>query len=44
MRIRKLKDGNRQREIANRQMKLAKEDIYSLKKWKFNREEIYDRK
>ena len=33
----------KQREIAERQKELMKEGLYSLKGWKFNRDEIYDR-
>lgn len=32
-----------QREIAERQKELMKKGLYSLKGWKFNRDEIYDR-
>ncbi len=35
----------RQKEIAERQMERSKKGLYSLPKgWKFNRDEIYDRK
>lgn len=33
----------RQNQIAERQIKLAKEGLYSLKGWKFKREDAYDR-
>lgn len=33
----------KQREIAERQLKLMERGMYSLKGWKFNRDEIYDR-
>lgn len=32
-----------QRKIAERQKELMRKGLYSLKGWKFNREEIYDR-
>ncbi len=32
-----------QREIAERQIKLMEKGLYSLKGWKFNRDELYDR-
>ena len=32
-----------QREIAQRGIEITKKGIYSLKGWKFNRDEIYDR-
>ena len=33
----------KQKEIAERQKELMKKGLYSLKGWKFNRDEIYDR-
>ena len=33
----------KQMEIAERQMKLMEKGLYTLKGWKFNRDEIYDR-
>ena len=33
----------KQKEIAKRGMELTKNGLYSLKGWKFNRDEIYDR-
>ncbi len=33
----------KQGEIAERQINLAKRGLYSLKGWKFNREEAYER-
>jgi len=33
----------KQKEIAERQLGLLKKGAYSLKGWKFNRDEIYDR-
>lgn len=33
----------KQREIAERGLELTKKGLYSLKGWKFNRDEIYDR-
>ncbi len=33
----------KQREIAERQIMLMEKGLYSLKGWKFNRDEIYDR-
>ena len=41
--IRKWVDEEEQKKIAERQIKLMKEGVGSLKGWKFNREEIYDR-
>lgn len=32
-----------QSEIAQRQLKLMQKGLYSLKGWKFNRDELYDR-
>lgn len=32
-----------QKEIAERQKELMRKGLYSLKGWKFNRDEIYDR-
>ena len=32
-----------QREIAKRAMEMMNKGLYSLKGWKFNRDEIYDR-
>lgn len=34
---------NEQRKIAERQIKLMEKGLYSLRGWKFNRDEIYDR-
>ena len=36
-------DEERQGKIAERQINLMKKGLYSLKGWKFNRREIYDR-
>lgn len=33
----------RQKEIAQRAMELMNKGLYSLKGWKFNRDELYDR-
>ena len=33
----------KQREIAQRAMKMMEKGLYDLKGWKFNRDEIYDR-
>ena len=33
----------KQREIAERAMKMMEKALYTLKGWKFNRDEIYDR-
>jgi len=33
----------RQKEIAKRAMEMMNKGLYSLKGWKFNRDEIYDR-
>lgn len=33
----------KQKEIAERQKELMRKGLYSLKGWKFNRDEIYDR-
>ena len=33
----------RQRQIADEMMKMMDKGLYSLKGWKFNRDEIYDR-
>lgn len=33
----------KQKQIAERQRKLMERGLYSLKGWKFNRDEIYDR-
>jgi len=41
--IKKWIEEKKQREIAERQKKFMKEGLYSLKGWKFNRDEIYDR-
>ena len=32
-----------QKKIAERQIKLMEKGLYSLKGWKFNRDELYDR-
>ena len=36
-------EGKKQRKIAERGLELTKKGLYSLKGWKFNRDEIYDR-
>ena len=41
--MRKWLSEKEQKEIAERQIKLMEKGLYSLKGWKFNREEIYDR-
>ena len=41
--LRKWIEEKKQREIAERQKKFMKEGLYSLKGWKFSRDEIYDR-
>ncbi len=41
--IKKWVHEKKQREIAERQIKLMKKGLYTLKGWKFNRDEIYDR-
>ena len=41
--IKKWIEEKKQREIAERQIQRMKEGLYSLGRWKFNREEIYDR-
>ena len=41
--IKKWVEEKKQKEIAERQIQRMKEGLYSLGKWKFNREEIYDR-
>jgi len=43
--MKKWADEKKQKEIAERQMKMAETGLYRLpKNWKFNRDEIYDRK
>lgn len=43
--MKKWADEKEQKEIAERQLKWMKEGLYKLpKNWKFNREELYDRK
>ena len=41
--IKKWIEEKKQREIAERQIQRMKDGLYSLGRWKFNREEIYDR-
>jgi len=41
--IRKWIEEEEQKQIAERQIKLMKEGVISLKGWKFNREEIHER-
>ena len=41
--IKKWVEKDKQREIAQRQIQIMKKGLYSLKGWKFNRDEIYDR-
>ena len=41
--IKKWIEEKKQREIAERQIQRMKEGLYSLGRWKFNREEIYER-
>ncbi len=42
--MKKWADEKKQKEIAERQMKRSEKGLYKLpKKWKFNRDEIYDR-
>jgi len=41
--IKKWADEARQKEIAERQIKLMEKGLYSLKGWKFNRDGLYDR-
>ena len=36
-------DEEKQKKIAERQLKLMKEGLYSLKGWKFNRVELHER-
>ena len=41
--IKKWVHDERQRQIADEMMKMMDKGLYSLKGWKFNRDEIYDR-
>lgn len=42
--MKKWTEEKKQREIAERQMKLSEKGLYRLpKNWKFNRDELYDR-
>ena len=41
--VNKWANDDEQSEIARRQLKLMQKGLYSLKGWKFNRDEIYDR-
>ena len=41
--IKKWMHDQRQKEIAERQIKLMEKGMYSLKGWKFKRDEVYDR-
>ena len=41
--VKKWVEDEEQRKIAERQITLMNEGVYSLKGWKFNREEVYDR-
>jgi len=41
--VNKWADEDKQKEIAERQIQRMKQGLYSLGRWKFNREEIYDR-
>ncbi len=41
--VKKWIDEKKQKEIAKRAMEMMNKGLYSLKGWKFNREEIYDR-
>ena len=41
--VKKWMHDEQQREIAERQIKLMEKGLYSLKGWKFNRDELYDR-
>ena len=41
--IKKWVEEKKQREIAKRAMEMMNKGLYSLKGWKFNRDEIYDR-
>ena len=41
--IKKWIDEKKQREIAERAKEMMNKGLYSLKGWKFNREELYDR-
>lgn len=41
--LRKWIDEEGQKYIAERQIKMAQKGLYSLKKWKFNREEAHER-
>lgn len=41
--VNKWAEDDKQKEIAERQIQRMKQGLYSLGKWKFNREEIYDR-
>ena len=41
--IKKWIEEKKQKEIAERQIQRMKQGLYSLGRWKFNREEIYDR-
>ena len=37
-------EGKKQKEIAKRAMEMMNKGLYSLKGWKFNRDELYDRR
>ncbi len=42
--VRKMVKEKKEKEIAERQMKMSEKGLYRLpKNWKFNRDEIYDR-
>ncbi len=42
--VRKMVQEKKEKEIAERQMKMSEKGLYRLpKNWKFNRDEIYDR-
>ena len=41
--IKKWIEEKKQKEIAQRAMEMMNKGLYSLKGWKFNRDEIYDR-
>ena len=41
--VNKWANDDEQSEIARRQLKLMQKGLYSLKGWKFNRDELYDR-
>lgn len=41
--VKKWNEEKKQREIAKRAMEMMNKGLYSLKGWKFNRDELYDR-